>query len=427
MVMTVIPKFSRNLTALGLLLTALIFLGHGHLPTKRVVIHPGANSSPILYGYIDTVSGQSSYWIDQQANEWGCSYKPDHLYGCGWQLYDPPQETDGINLAAFDAIELELSYSGPASRLRAYLRNFNTAYSVENDANSSKYMSATFPVSELSGPVRLDLHEFSVAIWWLRQWYVPRQWSQVEFDNITNIGVDILTQGDHRVQINKITLVGRWLSTKTLLFVILGFWMTVFLLEGLLRFYQLYKTSKRDSQKLHLLQAKQRTLEEENQILATLADTDPLTNVLNRSGLQAHIETTFKNPVGVSLVLLDIDHFKRINDSLGHDAGDRILKEFAALIKENLREEDVLARWGGEEFIVLCRERSLAKLHSLADKLRAICAGHSFSAGRAHVTVSVGLAQAHEDDAFEESFKRADSALYRAKHNGRNRVEFEPR
>lgn len=425
--MDIIPKLPRNLTVLGLLLTVLVFLCHGYLPPKRVVIHPGVDNLPILYGYIDTVSGQSSYWIDRENGEWGCSYKPDHLYGCGWQIYDPPRETDGINLAAFDAIEIEMSYSGPASRIRAYLRNYNTAYSVAGDANSGKYMATTFPISELAGPVRLNLDEFSVAAWWLRQWYVPRHWSQVEFNNISNIGIDLLEHGDHHARIDKITLVGQWLPTKTLLFVELGFWMMVFLLEGLLRFYQLYKKSKRDSQRIRLLEAREKSLEAENKMLEALADTDPLTNVLNRSGLQAHIESIFENPVGVSVLLLDIDHFKQLNDSLGHDAGDRILKEFAKLIKENVREEDIFARWGGEEFILMCRGRSLDNLHRLANKLKATCAGHDFSSANAHITISIGLAQAHEDETFEESFKRADKAMYSAKHNGRNRVEFEPK
>lgn len=424
--MTIAPKLARNFTALGLLLTVLIFLGHSYLPAKRVVVYPGGNSSPILYGYVDTVSGQSSYWVDQERGEWACLFKTDHLYGCGWQIYDAPRETDTINANAFDAIEIEMSYSGPATRIRAYLRNFNPAYSIPNDWNSGKYMSATFPVSELGGPVRLNLHEFSVAAWWLRERYIPRQWSQAEFDHIANIGIDLLEHGDHRVRVDKITLVGQWITTKTLLFAILGFWMSVFLLEGLLRFYQLYTKSKRDSQRIRLLEARQRNLEEENRLLEALADTDPLTGILNRSGLQVHIEITFDRPAGVGLLLLDIDHFKQLNDSLGHDAGDRILKQFAALIKANLREEDIFARWGGEEFIVLCRERSLDNLYRLANKLRTICADHDFLSKSAPITISVGIAQAHEDEAFEDSFKRADKALYRAKQNGRNRVEFEP-
>lgn len=424
--MSVTSKLARNLTVLGLLLTALIFFGHSYLPAKRVVVYPGGNSSPILYGYVDTVSGQSSTWVDQERGEWACHFKTDHGYGCGWQIYDAPRDTDTINATAFDAIEVDMSYSGPATRIRAYLRNFNPAYSITNDWNSSKYMSATFPVSELDGPVRINLQEFSVAAWWLRERYIPRQWSQAEFDHIANVGVDLLEHGDHRVRVDKITLVGQWITTNTLLFAILGFWMTVFLLEGLLRFYQLYAKSKRDSQRIRLLEARQRNLEEENKLLEALADTDPLTSILNRSGLQAHIELAFDRPANVSLILLDIDHFKQLNDSLGHDAGDRILKEFAALIKINLREEDVFARWGGEEFIVLCHERNLTNLRSLANKLRAICAGHDFSLANRPVTVSVGLALGCEDETFEETFKRADKALYRAKQSGRNCVEFEP-
>ncbi len=161
-----------------------------------------------------------------------------------------------------------------------------------------------------------------------------------------------------------------------------------------------------------------------------LATVDPLTGIYNRVGIAAIVEGLFVNSEmkqGVSLIVLDVDHFKRINDRRGHDAGDRVLQELVALINRNIRSGDYLARWSGEEFILLCPSTNLNHAHKLAEKLRLACANYVFEANQAPlaVTLSIGIASCKPSDDFAQLLKRADSALYRAKNSGRNCIETE--
>jgi len=125
----------------------------------------------------------------------------------------------------------------------------------------------------------------------------------------------------------------------------------------------------------------------------------------------------------LALLVLDIDHFKQINDTRGHDTGDRVLRELTALIQRQLRSTDWLARWGGEEFVVLLPSVRTGHATVLAENLRTAVEGHVFEPNApVPVTVSVGLALRGAGEGFEALFKRADEALYQAKRSGRNRV-----
>jgi diguanylate cyclase (GGDEF)-like protein len=127
-----------------------------------------------------------------------------------------------------------------------------------------------------------------------------------------------------------------------------------------------------------------------------------------------------------SVLIIDVDHFKRINDTVGHFVGDKVLKQSAAAIRAALRETDTLSRWGGEEFMVLMPSARLEAIHDVVQRVHRSVEEIDFSQcgldGR--VTVSIGAAQWHPDETLEEMLTAADDALYRAKQNGRNRSEF---
>ena len=167
--------------------------------------------------------------------------------------------------------------------------------------------------------------------------------------------------------------------------------------------------------------SERRRLEEE---LNRLAITDPLTGVWNRRETEALIESEIDHPPryrsAVTLLMLDIDHFKLVNDERGHQAGDRVLIELTALLSANLRTSDTLGRWGGEEFVMLLRECTLAQGLHIAEKLRTLVAEAHFD-GR-QVTVSIGAAQHESHEAVDTWLVRADQAMYQAKAAGRNRV-----
>ncbi len=168
-----------------------------------------------------------------------------------------------------------------------------------------------------------------------------------------------------------------------------------------------------------------RKLSRLNRELARLSVTDRLTGIYNRmkldEALAAEIQRCRRYDQALAIVLLDIDHFKRINDTYGHQAGDRALIDIARLLSEGSRETDVVGRWGGEEFMIVLPHTDLAGAGRLAEKMRTTIAAHEFS-GIERQTASFGVAAYRIDDQPNDLVARADAALYEAKHGGRNRV-----
>ena len=171
----------------------------------------------------------------------------------------------------------------------------------------------------------------------------------------------------------------------------------------------------------------QRELEGKNEALAIQASHDHLTGLLNRGGLDRLKadaragRVRFNGPYSVAV--LDIDHFKRINDGFGHATGDSVLRVVAEEIRRGIRSGDVAARYGGEEFLVFLPESQLESAVMVVERIRSAVSARADLP--APVTLSVGVAAGVVgNDVVETVFQRADQALYRAKHNGRNRVEI---
>jgi len=155
------------------------------------------------------------------------------------------------------------------------------------------------------------------------------------------------------------------------------------------------------------------------------AEFDPLTKIYNRVKLnEVFSELAFgvkKYNNHLTLILFDIDHFKRINDTYGHSAGDSVLRELALLVKGLLRKEDIFARWGGEEFVILLKNTPVEKGAKLALRLRKEIERFPFNIVQ-KVTCSFGVTQFRAGDTEATVFERVDNALYEAKENGRNQV-----
>lgn len=166
-----------------------------------------------------------------------------------------------------------------------------------------------------------------------------------------------------------------------------------------------------------------------NQYLEQLVRTDPLTGVANRRHFteqaQQEIERARRNAQPLSLLMIDLDHFKYINDDHGHAMGDEVLRNFSATVRNPLRTTDLVARIGGEEFVVLLPNTALPGAQEVAQRiLDAVrCQVLSCENGLLHYTTSIGVANLHEGEAsYETLLSRADKALYRAKSTGRNQA-----
>jgi diguanylate cyclase (GGDEF)-like protein len=165
-----------------------------------------------------------------------------------------------------------------------------------------------------------------------------------------------------------------------------------------------------------------------SKVQAHLARFDRLTNLPNRLQLEEHltrlVSDATRNNRPLSVFIVDIDHFKRVNDTHGHRVGDEVLRTLAARMAKALRAEDMIGRWGGEEFLALLPNTSAEGACTVADRVRATAGSSPVVASNGHelhVTVSIGCAT-REGTADAEYIQRADEALYSAKHLGRNRV-----
>lgn len=200
----------------------------------------------------------------------------------------------------------------------------------------------------------------------------------------------------------------------------------LFSVEDQMYYYFHIKVSKMDYNSEYILSFNNITdIEQEKTQIKKLAEYDPLTKIYNRVKLNSLFPEIFykANRYGqhFSIVLLDIDHFKKINDTHGHNIGDKVLVELARLINLGLRQSDTFARWGGEEFIIVSEMSTRKETVALASRLRAQVEHYSFDIVK-NITCSFGVAEFKDGDTQSRLLERVDTALYEAKERGRNQV-----
>ncbi len=173
------------------------------------------------------------------------------------------------------------------------------------------------------------------------------------------------------------------------------------------------------------LRRKHANEKQERHRVERMASEDALTGLLNRRGLEQSADSLLIGDGSpVSALMIDVDHFKAINDAWGHEAGDKVLRQVAALLKSGCRQGDLVSRWGGEEFAVLLQNRDGRQGAEVAERLRRLVEGWTWAriAPEIAITISIGVAQYRAEDDLASVFLRADEKLYEAKHAGRNRV-----
>jgi diguanylate cyclase (GGDEF)-like protein len=195
-------------------------------------------------------------------------------------------------------------------------------------------------------------------------------------------------------------------------------------------FIEIYKQQRKLEETIRELEQTKRIVLEQNRLLVQLASQDPLTGLSNRRQLddilKKELERSRRYGGPLSLIMLDLDHFKNVNDTFGHDFGDHVLREFSIRIAACIRETDMAFRYGGEEFIILLPETDMDGAEIVAEKIRRRCMDTLFEDGchAVRMTVSCGVASCgkHQVEGGNDLICWADQALYRAKEGGRNRV-----
>ena len=189
-------------------------------------------------------------------------------------------------------------------------------------------------------------------------------------------------------------------------------------------YWSLFNASKRDKLYEELIKTRE-TLEIQAEKLKLLASTDELTELLNRREMKYRsslmLEQAARSHYSVSLLMLDVDNFKKINDTMGHLEGDRVLKKLGQLLKEFGRKTDLISRFGGEEFLIMLPDTNKSDTLLLCRRLHKLIA--EIKVGDSSLTVSIGVSICDEPISFIDLFTQADNAVYKAKSRGRNRTE----
>ncbi len=258
-----------------------------------------------------------------------------------------------------------------------------------------------------------------MADWWLRKYKLAPEFGRPQFDNITSLVIETGSEaplGRHAFQIRQIEVKTAIMSDAQWYSLLLGLWIMAIVV------YLGYRLSN-----LRRALRERRTLEalalREAQAAASH---DHLTKVLNRRGVTERFAglRQARGEAAVTVILIDIDHFKALNDSYGHDYGDQVLAEVAGVISRNVRGVDLVARWGGEEFVVVCAGIDRRGAQRVSEKIRECIEGFDFGAcGRITASFGIHWSQGAEAE-LSQLVALADIALYAAKAGGRNCVRL---
>ena len=363
---------------------------------------------------------------------WNKRYTESENYSQYSQLQTPQVAQDGevdhsqfMDLNAINHLKVRFSYRGKAEQLRLYLRNANERTSNATVSTPHQFLSLTLEQHEFNRPIFISTEEFSVPQWWLNKTDSTTHSRRPKFDNVFQIGLDVLShapEDKHFFAVEEITLLQPWLPSKTIYFALSLLWLGLIIMEWFARLHKTFKNNQSTHGWLPILEEHADDLDKEEYH-------DELTGLFNRKGISKVTDILFTSypPLPLSIIAMDMDYFKHVNDAHGNGAGDLILQQFATLMQKNVRSIDTLGRWENVKFILICQHPSSADAYNLAEKLRSLTANHVFSLeNRASLatTMSLGVALVAKDEPFEQALNRADNALYHAKDTGRNCVRM---
>jgi diguanylate cyclase (GGDEF)-like protein len=359
-------------------------------------------------------SSVSSFKSTEKGLEFSCHIKSKYKWPYCELVFDvrPDKVADkllGYDFSQFDKVGLWIEHNHktqPGTRFE--LHNFNPTYSNYDVVNSLKYNTIEFSENNVPHPTWIKLHSFYVPTWWNATHDLSLENGGTDFSNIHTIAITtggLINDGHYQLTVERIEFRGKYIKTETLLMALMMLW-------SLAAGYLFHRFSFANSK----LEA---TTKQKNE-WENKATNDPLTGALNRLGLRKLIDRyDLQNRPILSVIFIDIDHFKDVNDTFGHNIGDCILQKFAENIKSNCRHEDTLVRWGGEEFLLVCPDINISQGKNIAEHIRTAIQGYVWPKN-INLTCSLGVAQ-KGDEGFDKLIARADKALYKAKENGRNR------
>jgi diguanylate cyclase (GGDEF)-like protein len=329
-----------------------------------------------------------------------------------------------LNAHQFQSLTIDLEYeSRERDTLLIYLLN-EERVGTQKIARSNQ---TTIVPKQGRHSYTVQLDQFFVPSWWIFQ-QPDNILLEPNLDQVRTLQIstgDSTRNRNLTFQLHSATFTGKWITGRQLAIAIVILWTILAFIKVVQLFASMrIKWQKSRNQAKNLTDIN-RFLKIERDQFETLAKNDPLTGCLNRNGLsdvlKSIMESYHSEKNSTCLILCDIDFFKRINDSFGHDEGDAVLINLANLIRQHIRDTDYVIRWGGEEFAIICTQTSLSGANFLAENLRQRIAESTLTT-ESNVTASFGVALMKSSQ-IDHWFKSADDALYAAKAAGRNQVK----
>lgn len=418
---------------MAIAVTLAAIAAHPLIPERELSVVPNSDMDVIFALYGDSSEGGPSHseWVGPEEDRlWRCRVEDrgTPVY-CGMNILLSSSSLVGLDLTDYHAVDLRLRTEGHDKKVQFFMRHYDERYSNPEDNNSAQFNKFDFLPGELDGSIHLHFEELTLADWWSSERPLPRVLRRPAFHNVIAVGIgyaDTMTPGNYDVKIERMAFVGDWVSAESWYLSILLVWLGGLSIWVLRRLRVLAIKARRQRRSLDLLNDRNQSLKEERERYKHLSSRDPLTGAYNRYGFEQRLSELLHSDEfhPLSLILLDVDHFKQFNDTYGHDVGDKVLQQLVSRLERHTRQQDVLCRWGGEEFLLLCPATTAHNAARLAEKLRSLIAEETtdVEAFEISLTASFGVCQLVESESYVDAFTRADRALYSAKHQGRNRV-----
>lgn len=414
--------------AFGLLLLVTILSLTWHRIGMEQVVELAGGRYPLRVEDDRTVGGASRGALERRDHTFvvRCRLvkKIDHPY-CKLSI-DVAPGLAGIDMSTADQLNIDLGYEGPGiGRLSLTLINAEAGLTRPDRWETYKVNQIDALDVPADGKLVMPFKWLSVPPWWKDLARPPMEHSYVRVDNVVRVELVAggwAAEGEHQIEVKSIRMHSKWISQNTLLMCLVGMWILGAVGWLTAAAITLSRQLRESDAALALLGEVNSALELEARELADQAHTDPLTGALNRQGLRAALMgSTALLADPMSVIFIDIDHFKSINDTHGHDVGDEVLRAFSQVVGSGIRSADSLVRWGGEEFLIVCPLTDARQAVVLAETLRLSLHRHAWPAGL-QVTASFGVARHQRGEEIGAVIKHADQQLYRAKASGRDRV-----
>jgi diguanylate cyclase (GGDEF)-like protein len=334
----------------------------------------------------------------------------------------------GLDLSVFKEVHLTLRHDGGLrNKIDIHLNHFYLTVPGEVRKTDYKVHQYSLSTETQLNTYRLPLNDFVVPSWWAYFQDLPASEYRPTLSNVKHLVVSTTSgQGirEENIYVSRIVFHGKWISAEMLHQTLLWVWISTLLIYLVVRAVRLSNEVTTQVNEKKQLEKLNYMLDIRSKEFETMAKHDQLTGIYNRAGMHDIIKYNLKqyqrSRVPFSIVLLDIDNFKDVNDTYGHAVGDTALSNLAKLISQRCRNNDSLARWGGEEFLLVCANSKVKDAAILSEDLRKLISSTELIEQQT-ITCSMGIAQFSGSD-IDELFERADEALYKAKTRGRNRV-----